>query len=251
MSVLRGHSVFSSPPQRPIFYPRFYPLDLFSYLNSWERAIIFPFECLVLNKDTTGTIFITSLVWRGPWLGIEPGPPALEASTIPLGFRGGGNVKYVSCGCVSECSVDDEWMQCIWWVNAVYMMSEWVYMMSECSVYDERMSVNDEWMQCIWWVNECSWWMNECTWWVNTVYMMSEWVYMLSEWVYMMSECSVYDEWMQCIWWVNECTWWVNAVYMMSGCSIYDEWMSVYNEWMSVYDEWMSVYDEWLSVYDE
>jgi len=27
----------------------------------------------VLNKGSTGTIFITSLVWRGPWLGIEPG----------------------------------------------------------------------------------------------------------------------------------------------------------------------------------
>ena len=27
----------------------------------------------VLNKGTTGTIFITSLVCRGPWLGIEPG----------------------------------------------------------------------------------------------------------------------------------------------------------------------------------
>ena len=25
------------------------------------------------NNGTTGTIFITSLVWRGPWLGIEPG----------------------------------------------------------------------------------------------------------------------------------------------------------------------------------
>ena len=45
----------------------------FSYLNSWERASIFPFECSVLNKGTTGTIFITSSVWRGPWLGIEPG----------------------------------------------------------------------------------------------------------------------------------------------------------------------------------
>ena len=56
-----------------IFYPRFYPIHIFSYLNSWERASIFPFECSVLNKGTTGTIFITSLVWRGPWLGIEPG----------------------------------------------------------------------------------------------------------------------------------------------------------------------------------
>ena len=55
LSVLCGHSVFSSPPQR-IFYTRFDPLHLFSYLNSWERASIFP----------------------------------LEASTIPLGYRGSG-----------------------------------------------------------------------------------------------------------------------------------------------------------------
>ena len=27
----------------------------------------------MLNKGATGTIFITSLVWRSPWLGIEPG----------------------------------------------------------------------------------------------------------------------------------------------------------------------------------
>ena len=53
------------PPTSKSFYPRFYPLHLFCYLNSWERASIFPFECSVLNKGTTGTIFITSLVWRG------------------------------------------------------------------------------------------------------------------------------------------------------------------------------------------
>ena len=91
---LRGHSVFSSPPQRPMtsdfegfFYPRFYPLHLFPYLNSWERASIFPFECSVLNKGTTGTIFITSLVWRGPWLGdwtrdLPHSKPALYHSII-------------------------------------------------------------------------------------------------------------------------------------------------------------------------
>ena len=56
-----------------IFYPRFYPLHLFSYFHSWERASIFAFECSVLNKGTAGTVFITSLVWRGAWLGIEPG----------------------------------------------------------------------------------------------------------------------------------------------------------------------------------
>ena len=37
---------------RRIFYPRVYPLYLFSYINSWERASIFPFECSVLNIDT-------------------------------------------------------------------------------------------------------------------------------------------------------------------------------------------------------
>ena len=79
LSVLRDHSFFHPrhngqwPPTSKDFYTRSYPLHLFSYLNSWERASIFPFECSVLNKGTTGTIFITSLVWRGPWLGIEPG----------------------------------------------------------------------------------------------------------------------------------------------------------------------------------
>ena len=86
LSVLRGHSFFSSPTQRPMisdfegfFCPRFYPLHLFSNLNSWERASIFPYECSVLNKGTTGTIFITSLVWRGPWLGIEPGTSGTQS----------------------------------------------------------------------------------------------------------------------------------------------------------------------------
>ena len=80
LSVLHGHSFFFIPATtandlrlRRIFNPRFYPLHVFTYLNSWEIASIFPFECSVLNKGTTGTIFITSLVWRGPWLGIEPG----------------------------------------------------------------------------------------------------------------------------------------------------------------------------------
>jgi len=45
----------------------------FNYLHSWERASICRFQCWVPNKGTTGTIFIMSLVWRGPWLGIKPG----------------------------------------------------------------------------------------------------------------------------------------------------------------------------------
>ena len=38
-----------------------------------RKSQYFPFQCWVLNNGTTGSIFITSLVWRGPWLGIEPG----------------------------------------------------------------------------------------------------------------------------------------------------------------------------------
>ena len=46
-SVLHGHSVFSSPPHRPM------TTDFEGFLSQ--------------------ILFITSLVWRGPWLGIEPG----------------------------------------------------------------------------------------------------------------------------------------------------------------------------------
>ena len=75
LSALRGHSVFS--------------LSItFIFLSQFLwKSQYFPFECSVLNKGTTGTIFITSLVWRGPWLGIEPRTSALEASTLPLGYR--------------------------------------------------------------------------------------------------------------------------------------------------------------------
>ena len=46
----------------------------------------------MLNKGTTGTIFITSdavLDW-----GLNPGPPALDANTLPLGYRRGGARRF-------------------------------------------------------------------------------------------------------------------------------------------------------------
>ena len=104
VSVLRGHSDFSSPPQRPMtsdfegFLYQILSITSFSYLNSWERASIFPFQCWVLNKGTTGTIFITSLVWRGPWLRIEPGTSRTRCqhSTTRLSRR-----RYIQvCWCV-------------------------------------------------------------------------------------------------------------------------------------------------------
>ena len=70
LSVLRGHSVFSSPPQRPMTsdFEGFSIPDLIHYIYFpiLIRVSSFPFECSVLNKGTTGTIFITSLVLRGP-----------------------------------------------------------------------------------------------------------------------------------------------------------------------------------------
>ena len=103
LSVLRGHSVFHPrnngqwPPTSMDFYTRSYPLH-YCLILILEKEPVFPFfQFWVLNKGTAGTIFITSLVWRGPWLGIEPGAPALEASTLPLGYRGGGFEQDSSC----------------------------------------------------------------------------------------------------------------------------------------------------------
>ena len=70
------------PPTSMDFPSQILSITFFSYLNSWERASI--------SLGTTATIFITCLVWRVPWLGIEPGTSALEASSLPLGYRGGG-----------------------------------------------------------------------------------------------------------------------------------------------------------------
>ena len=55
LSVLRGHSVFSSPPQRT---------NDIQLRSLWYDAVL---DC-----------------------GLKPGPPALQASTLPLGYRGGG-----------------------------------------------------------------------------------------------------------------------------------------------------------------
>ena len=57
------------------FYPRSYPLHFLSYLYSSGRASISLFNVWVPNKGTTGTIFITSLVWRG----MEPGTSRIRS----------------------------------------------------------------------------------------------------------------------------------------------------------------------------
>ena len=52
------------PPTLKDFYTRSYPLQYFHILIL-EKEPVFPFSML-------SAIFTTSLVWRGPWLGIEP-----------------------------------------------------------------------------------------------------------------------------------------------------------------------------------
>ena len=74
-----------------ILYPRFYPLHLFSYLNSWERASIFPFLMFSAKQGNYWYHFNNVFgMTRSLTEELNPGPPALEASTIPLGYRGGG-----------------------------------------------------------------------------------------------------------------------------------------------------------------
>ena len=82
------------PPTSRDILSQILSLHLFSYLYSWERASIYPFECSVLNKGITGTILVR--LWYDAVLdwGLNPGPPALEASTLPLGYRGGGTNHY-------------------------------------------------------------------------------------------------------------------------------------------------------------
>ena len=78
-----------------------------------RKSQYFPFQCWVLNKATTGTNFITSLVWRVPWLGINPGPPAHDASTLPLGYRGGG---------IANMNVKNNWLKYLHLPETVYCM---------------------------------------------------------------------------------------------------------------------------------
>ena len=64
-----------------------------------RKSQYLPFQCWMLNKGTTGTIFIASLVWRGPWLGIEPGTSLTRCqhSTTRLLMRQYFDVVWHNC----------------------------------------------------------------------------------------------------------------------------------------------------------
>ena len=79
----------------PTLQPRISIPDFIHYIIFlslfFKKRLYFPFLLLSAKQGNYWYHFITSLVWRDPWRGIEPlGPPALEASTLPLGYRGGG-----------------------------------------------------------------------------------------------------------------------------------------------------------------
>ena len=87
---------FHHPPERPMTsdfecfsIPDCIHHIYFPILILEKEPVFSLFECLVLNKGTTGTIFITSLVWRSPWLGIEYGTsrPRSQHSTTRLSRR--------------------------------------------------------------------------------------------------------------------------------------------------------------------
>ena len=78
LSVLRGHSVLSSPPQRPItsdfegFLSQILSITFF-VIFILQKEPEFPFSMFSAKQGNYWYHCITSLVWRGPWMGIEPG----------------------------------------------------------------------------------------------------------------------------------------------------------------------------------
>ena len=76
------------PPTSKDFYTRSYPLHYFLILF-FEKETVFPFSMLSAKQGNYWYHFITSLVWRGPWLGIEPGTSHTRSqhSTIRLSRR--------------------------------------------------------------------------------------------------------------------------------------------------------------------
>ena len=79
MSVLRGHSVFSSPTQRPMTsdFEGFSIPDAIHYIYFpiliREKEPVFPFLMFSAKLGNYWYHCLTSLVWRGLLLGIEPG----------------------------------------------------------------------------------------------------------------------------------------------------------------------------------
>ena len=84
--------LFSSPPQWPTTLKDF--LSQISYFNSWERASISLFNVQCWTREIL--VPFLKRLWYDAVLdwGLKSGPPALEASTLPLGYRGGSCIAH-------------------------------------------------------------------------------------------------------------------------------------------------------------
>ena len=97
LSVLLGHAFFSSPLQRPmtsdfkgLIIPDFIHFIYFPVLIL-EKDPVFPFWIFSAKQGHYWYYFHNVFgITRSLTAGLNPGPPALEASTLPLGYRGGG-----------------------------------------------------------------------------------------------------------------------------------------------------------------
>ena len=93
---LFGHSFFiPATTANDLWHRRFSIPNVVHYIYVpiliLEKESVFPFKMLsAINKGTTGTIFSLCYDAILDW-GLNPGPHTLEASTKPLGYRGGGD----------------------------------------------------------------------------------------------------------------------------------------------------------------
>ena len=77
----------------------------------WEWWDFRKSQCFPFNVEYyTRVPILTSLVWRGLYQGLNPGPPALETSTLPLSYPGG----FVS-----------SWKM-LFWVNVLHNNNIWL-----------------------------------------------------------------------------------------------------------------------------
>ena len=92
------------PPTLNDFYTRSNPLHYFPILILLKEPV-FPFSMLSAKQGNYWYHFITSLVWRCPWLGIEPGTSRTRSqrSTTRLSRRrsisneNALHIKYITC----------------------------------------------------------------------------------------------------------------------------------------------------------
>ena len=82
---------FSSPPQRPMtcdfegFQSQILSITFLSCPSFWERVRIFLFNVECYKTRETSRYHFYNIFD----LGLNPGPPALKVSTLPLGYQGG------------------------------------------------------------------------------------------------------------------------------------------------------------------